>query len=292
MLADSLANETVNSYLRVDYEQALTLAGETLRISRSIGNPWGQAHGQWVVGPIYFEYGRPDKAIEVMEETIRLSDEGGLVPLQISARSNLGWLYGSLGDLLRSFDLAGAAKARAEEFLPAWRPLPLAIQARLHLREGDLSAAETAIAESYESLKPDSIAAIFVTVAAGEVDLAMQAYDRVISRLDTFLGRLHQLGIRSVRSEAPYLKGQALLAQEQMEEARAILDKARLEAEALGQRNHLWSILIALSHIEPDPARALEAASRSYRRSHRRADQLTGTTNLLSWAGPGSSGLE
>ena len=40
------------------------------------------------------------------------------------------------------------------------------------------------------------------------------------------------------------------------------------------------------------PDRALEAASRSYRRSHRRADQLAGTTNLLSWAGPGSSGLE
>ncbi len=140
VLADNLVSTATNDYLSGEHEQALALAEEALQISQSIENLWGLAHSRWLLGHIYFEYGHPDQAIEALEETIRLGEAGGFVPM--TTRSDLGWIYGGLGAIERGLEQIHLSLAETESLLPEWRSYPLVMQAWVHLGGGDLAAAE------------------------------------------------------------------------------------------------------------------------------------------------------
>jgi len=263
MLADNLANSVLMHLRAGRFQEAVELADEALRISRSIGNVWGQAGSQAYVGLVYLERGEADRAIAIMEEAVRLGEQSGHPAPLITTRADLGWAYAMLGAVDRGLELAGLALARAGE-TPFLRVHSIGVLTRLHVLNGDRAAAQAALREGLEELKPEGLqwfAPILLSLANAELALVRQDYPRVISVVDDLLADLHKAQTRAFTPDALYLKGKALLAMGplQAEEARGTLMHARSEAEALGSRRSLWPILVALSEIEAQHGNQAEA---------------------------------
>jgi hypothetical protein len=89
MLADSLGLMAEANYLMAQFEAALALAGEGLRISQATGNLWGQAYSQYILAPIYLEFGEVDQGLALLDASQSLAEEANftapLVFLQMIA---------------------------------------------------------------------------------------------------------------------------------------------------------------------------------------------------------------
>jgi tetratricopeptide (TPR) repeat protein len=253
MLSDNLANTSIRQFDAGDYDQALASAGESFRISQSIGNRWGQASSQLVVGQIYFDRGQAEEAIASMEAAIQLGEPVGH-SFALLIRADLGWLYGSLGMVERGLETAHQAhRQAAAQPLPAARLGPIAVLARLLVLNHDLTAAQAFVREGYAIYDPASLLLFshyVLALADGELALAQQDYERALSVTDKLLADLAYAQTRPFVPEALYLKGLTSLGQGHTSEALAVLQTARAKAEALGSRRTLWPILLALSEIE------------------------------------------
>jgi hypothetical protein len=138
----------------------------------------------------------------------------------------------------------------------------LGLLARLYLLKGDLTATEAAIKEGYVGLnieEPSSFAAIWIALAEVELAFIRQDYQQLNTEVDQFVTHLRRMDIRAFIPDALHLKGQALLALDQVEDAYTVLAEARAEAETLGSRRALWLILFALSQIEAQRGNPAEA---------------------------------
>ena len=262
MLTDNLGRSARIFFALGEYERAIAAADEARRLSESIGNLWGQAFCRMFVGDVYFERGDPATAIETMTECIRVAAQAGLVMALVCTRADLAWIYGTLGAIEAGLEMGRLAQATAAQRLPVFLPWALGSLARLQVMQGDLAAAETSVAEAYVGLELDDFSthgAVQVPMADAELALARRNYAHVISVMDGLIARLRRVGMRSFLSDALYLKGQALLAQDQIDAARQVLSEARAEAESLGSRRMLWQILAALSVIEDGRGRLAEA---------------------------------
>jgi predicted ATPase len=262
MLVDNLSRFNFADYLRGDYEQVLKRSEEGYQISRSIDYLWGQGFSRIVSNYIFLDYGQPDKAIAVLEDNIRLGQQVGLVFPVVSARVDLGWVYGILGAIEAGLELVQSARTQLEQekdLLHGVRAWPFINLARLHLLNNDLAAAELALEEAYNELNMESLASFgpfVVVLAEGELALAMQDYPQVVALIDELVVRIHQAEVYTFLPEALYLKGKALLAQGQGAKAGTALTEARTAAQELGSRRTLWPILFALSQLETDPDKA------------------------------------
>ena len=265
MLADCLSNSAIIHIRAGRYNQAIAAAHEARRVSRSIGNVWGQASSGLFIGLAYLECGEPDPAIRIMEETIALAERAGHATGFIVTRADLGWAYAGLGQLARGLELVRLAQARAAGMsLALLRMHPLVVLARLHVREGDLDSAEIALRQGYGELKPEGLQAfemILLPIVDAELALAKCNAARAIEVINGLLVYLHTTQARGFMAEAHYLKGKALIALGQTDQAHAVLTEARAEAEAVGSRRMLWPILMALSEIAAQRGHHAEAQS-------------------------------
>jgi predicted ATPase/class 3 adenylate cyclase len=251
MLADNLFAAASANYFSGNYDQALALAAEGFQISEAIDNPWGKSYSRLIAGFIYLDRGLLDQAIKTMTTCIQLGDEGGLVASSIAVRTDLGWVYATLGDADRGLELVHTSYATAAEKLPEWKSLPVAVLVRIHLRRGDLAEAEAAVNET--PLKPIPLPferyAVVIGLAQAELAFAQQDYAQALKVVNDLLAGLP----KSSRANIPeilYLKSRILLAQSQEAEAREVLHTAHAQAEALGSHFNLWPILLALSEVE------------------------------------------
>jgi tetratricopeptide (TPR) repeat protein len=261
MLVDGLCNLVIIHYRAGNFDQAIAAGEEGLRISRSIGNLWGQAGSQFFVGNVYLERGQLGRAVAALEAAIRLGEQAGHMAAVISASSDLGWVYGVLGDVERGLELVRQAQGRAVD-LPILRLWPTAPKARLYLLEGDLTSAEAALQEGHHELKPEGLqmfTPILLRLAEGELAFARQDYERVVALMDSLMDWLQQHQSRAFVPHALHLKGRALLASGRVDEARAALSVARSEAAAIDGRMILWQILSALSEAEAAQGNHAEA---------------------------------
>ena len=264
MLVDNLSNSVLIHLRAGEYEQAVMASEEALSIGRSIGNVWGQAGSQAYVGLVYLERGEPDRAIAIMQESVRLGEQVGHPAPIVETRCDLAWTYGLLGATRDGLELTRLALARAADtyFL---RVYPIAVQARLHLLDGDLASAEAALQAGYRELKPEGLqwfAPILLPLVEAELALARQDGAHAITVLNKLIADLRESRTRLFIADALYLKGKALLALGRLEEADAVLVEARAEAEALGSRRTLWPILIVMSEIDARRGNHAEADSR------------------------------
>lgn len=252
MLADNLSRSARILFALGEFDRALELADEARRISQSIGNLWGQSFCRMFVSYVYIERGEMSKAIDGMSECIRLGDESGFMMAQVATRADLGWLYGSLGAVDRGIELAQAARSRAEQKLPSFRPWALASLARLDVLMGDLVQAQSDLKQGYAGLAEDLAQHSFIELALGDAELALKQneYSRVILAMDDLYARLSQIGICPFRSDALYLKGKALLERGDLDAAHEILLQAQIQAEEIGSRRMLWQILFDQSRVE------------------------------------------
>ncbi len=270
MLADSLSASALMHFYAGEYDQALASSEEALRISESIGNLWGQSFSRLVSGFIHFEHGEPEKAIATMQDCIRYGEQAGFIVVEIWTRSDLAWVYASLGAVDRGLELARLALAKAEAKFQTWRPLAHATLARLYLLSGNLFEAEASLQRAQDTLNREEFTwggEFSRRQAEGEVALAKKDFARTVSVADDLIAKIRKYGFRMFLPEALSLKGTALVSQNKMDEASENFSLARAEAEALGSRRALWPILLTQSEIEaarrnPSQAQTLRAQAR------------------------------
>ena len=248
MLSEALMRLHWTYLVTGEYEQAMAHAEEAYRLGVESHNLEAQALSHFMIGFVYWERGQIDQALAVMEEDIVTAESvSSLTPL-IGTRADLGLLYGEMGDVEHGLALADLARSVAEEQLPILRFWPHAIQVSLHLRQGNVAAAEELIATlaDYRTVKARfgymPFMWIRVGLAHGEFALQMQAYDQAIALMDSLYTDLTEAGIWYLRPDVLHLKGRALLGQGpcRAEETCLVLEQARAAATKLGSRRALW----------------------------------------------------
>ena len=267
MLTDYLSASGGAHIEAADFDKAMASATEGLRISESTGNLWGQAANLFVLVNIHLERGEIGECIRTMEDSIVLAKQARFTAAASLVYSVMAWAYGIAGDLDRGFELARMAMAEPDELAGA-RQFGLGVQAHLHLSSGDAAQASAAIKEAEggadtEQSDPEpgfmGIYLIVPVIIKGEMALANQEYDRLLTHIDRMVSLMRARRSRIYLADALRLKGQALLGLGRPDEARKVLNEARAEAEAQGSRRAQWPILAALSRLEDQAGNTTEA---------------------------------
>jgi tetratricopeptide (TPR) repeat protein len=262
MLTDTLTGLAGMSTLAGQFEQGLALTDEAHRISLQTANAWGRAYSQYAACRIHLVLGDVARAIASMEECIHYADAAGFGNGIVEARCQLADLYGSLGESERGLQLAREADAITSNRFPAWRAISMGTLAHLYLYAGNFAAAEEAVQAAFAHLGSDvarAMSAAFVVPAAIELALAQEDGARALALAEQSLGVLRGIGARTFLVTGLFYKGRALQLLGQLEEAAAVLNETRAEAETLGMRRYLWRILAALAEIEAGRGHAANA---------------------------------
>ena len=77
MLADNLNSSADFYFTGGEHDKAVEASEEAIRVSRSVGNLWGEAAGLFAVAPGLLERGEVSRSISYLEEALSLSEKGG-----------------------------------------------------------------------------------------------------------------------------------------------------------------------------------------------------------------------
>lgn len=252
MLTDSLIGLAFLHYLLGQHAEAISLADEAHGLSESIGNLWGQSYSLHALVPLYLDQAELGRAVEVMEECIRLAELAGFMVPLIQTRVELALTYGTLGVPERGLELARIALARTDSLPPSWRLFPLSAIARLQLQCGDLAAAQRTL-EEYDAFRGEGdlhpVIGLLRSLSDAELAVERQEFARVVAALDEGLEPLRQVPGRPFLARALSLRGTALAGLGRVDEARAVLEEARAVAESIDSRRVLWPTFIALADL-------------------------------------------
>ena len=163
-----------------------------------------------------------------------MAKEAGFSP-PVTARLRLALFHGMLGNIDQGFQLANEALEDGEN-----RQFAHAALAQLHLCQGNINEADAAIREACRELEngeadPKAGYAIF-QVIEGDIALANQQYDRVLSLADRTLSVLEEMGQRVFLPDILRCKGEALFALDRIDEAGTVLAEALSLAEEQNSR--------------------------------------------------------
>jgi tetratricopeptide (TPR) repeat protein len=269
MLADNLTTSAYLEFYKCNYAKTLKLAEEARQISASIGNLWGQSYSNGVYSFSCMQLGLVDQAIQAAEQSVQLGDQVGFLDARYFVRSMLAFIYGSMGDPERGMEIARISIDVAREYGSAYSALPQAILAQLYLMHGDIDQGRAYLEQSragFESHMIDSPAPILILLADGYFTLAERNYDRTIATMDQLDHMMRGIGSMPFTSEMLLLKSRALKAKGRTDEARALLEQARVAGEDV--RRTLWEVLADLSQVEKergnlDQAQALRTQARA-----------------------------
>jgi tetratricopeptide (TPR) repeat protein len=253
MLLDSLNGSGLLYSMIGPFDQALTAAEEGAALAKSVGNVWNQisikANLMWV----YRERGYYDQIIAALQTAIDFAHREMPI-VAVYYQSSLALLYSDLGQIEAAGTLCEQILEQSEAAPKFWRlaDMVYAIQTRLYLIQGDLPAAQTTIQKS--QMAGDTVgiahASLITPLVRCELALAQADYEQAMKHTDKFIAILEHSGVRIGLADAYFHKGQALLAQGNVEAARQALTQARLEAEELGARRIGWQILATLAEVE------------------------------------------
>ncbi len=257
MLADNLATQILFDTFTGEYEQAIRLSDEAFALSRAIDNLWGQSYSRMYVGLTYRARGELGRALEVMQESIRLAEEAGFVAPLLVTRCDLALVYGDLGAIDHGLDLVRLALSAPSVHMNLWWNWAFIRMAELYLLKGDLAGAEAILTQVERDVGEET--ALFtplILVFKPRLALAYGNYPQA-EALARQYETLEAWGLQGFVPDLLCYLGQALLAQGRDEEARAALASARQAAEKIGARGALWPILAGLAEVA---ARAGDAA--------------------------------
>lgn len=257
MLVDSLNGSIIFYAFAGELEQAITTAEEGYQIARSIGNLWNQTSIRGTVATIYRLRGEYGTVTQYLEEAIGFAQEPGMEFHTFFPWTLLALAYGELGMVKRGLELYHQVQRRFEQMTPAFRmaDFRFAVEARLHLLDGNLPAAEMAIkAGQVASTDSDlfSLLGYFNPFVMCDVALAAADFDQVRQLVDEFLPIYETTGARWALPEFRYFRAQAMRAQGEIDDARKALTQARAEAEEMGLRRIHWPILAALAELKAE----------------------------------------
>ena len=265
MLADNLVStSSALLFWRGDFESVLQRLEEAMAISREIDNLWNQSYVEHIRGSATFLMGQFGQAIDACEAAVRLGKASGFIIPIFANGTMLAWMYGTLGQPERGLPwIEDALSMEPETQLREQKAASLAGLAYIHYCRGELEEAEAAISRSYDALELRSLAsaAFFTYPIDGKLKLAQGKPEEAASVAEDYFAYLEQTKLRPFRPDALYIKGRALLDQNQVTEARETLAAARAEAEALGAKRILWQILAVLAEADECLGNTEEAAA-------------------------------
>ena len=250
-----------------DYDESVAAVDEGHRLAHTSNSADMQALSHAFVGLIHAERGDYAQACALAEAAVAVGETTGNVTVLAGTQADLGWAFGELGAAGQGLALAQAARTVAETRFPLLTPWPAASVARLHLLRGDVAEAGDALAAQppYPEVQRRTgfLVMMWLNVALAEAELALargQASEAAAVMAEVAEG-MQATGTRFHLPDVLYLRGQALLAQGRLTQARSELQAARLEALALGSRRMLWRILAALAEVESQTGQAERAAA-------------------------------
>jgi class 3 adenylate cyclase/tetratricopeptide (TPR) repeat protein len=261
LLVDTLSSRSFLHLLRGDFDRLVTVAQEVYEISEPINNDWGIASASVVLGSVHSERGDYEQAISVRSRGAELAEKVGHIAAQIDCTAELAWTLGELGRTNEAVDLIERCETATRQKFPGWLTVPLVVDARLAIRNGDLARAGAAL----KGLTEEGIIANFapsrigLLIARAELAIAEEDYEAAAREIDHLLDYLHRTGARFKLAEAKLLASTLSRARGLGEEALALLEEARSVAEEQGADTILWRIHAA--RAEADPAIRDQAAS-------------------------------
>jgi tetratricopeptide (TPR) repeat protein len=274
MLTDNLAARSNLAVIQGDYETGMRFSAEGFQVSQNIGHVWGMSATRLLVGRAYWELGQVDTALHEMEDAVQQGDAVSYSGAMIVTRADLGILYGQLGAagrglalIERGFTLIGPQPTGFTTQLLPWL---WACTARLHLMQGDVTAAALAVDRAHEHfIRAAGFIPVETVVKFAEAELARAQGDAVsaLQFVDSVLNKNRHDGTRIHFWDALLLKAEALIATGDLNSADQPLTDAQDDAEEHGARWSLWRILAARADLaarqgRDEDAKALRAQAR------------------------------
>jgi tetratricopeptide (TPR) repeat protein len=234
---------------------------EAIRIAREIDSAPDEAWAHWALGLLHTAQGRFGPAMEVIQSGLRIASEIGHREWEVGNRLALGVLYAELlapeqarRQLERALTLAGELRSQY------WIHHVTGTLAGAYYLLDNLTQAQTCLETVLSPQTPmDTMGNRYcwarqaeLALAQGNPALALDITDRLIAsapgmspgRVITFLWKL---------------KGEALIAMGQTEEAQTLLQAAAENAQATGERFLLWRIHTSLGRLYRALGRQSEA---------------------------------
>jgi tetratricopeptide (TPR) repeat protein len=253
MLLDSLNGSGLLYSMVGAFEQALAAGEEGAELAKSVGNVWNRISIKANLLWVYRERGHFDQIVAALQTAIDFA-QNAMPNVVAYFQGSLALIYSDLGLTETASTLCDQILAQSEATPAFWRLLDLVytIQTRLHLIKGNLSAAQLTIQKSQVDVRHVGIAhaTVITPLLHCELAFAQAAYDQVVSRAVQFITMLKRSGIRVGIADAYFYKGQALLAQGEIEAAYQALTQAYAIASDLGSSRLVWRILAALAEVE------------------------------------------
>jgi hypothetical protein len=160
--------------------------------------------------------------------------------------------------LEKAAQLVQKAMVLSQAHLPTHIVQGLSVLARLQILKGNLLKAEVTIQEGHNNPYRESWGVFYLPVLLAEAELAIDTghHSKALAATEALVTRLHSYGMRLYLPEALYLQGKSLLGLGQDCDAYDCFSEAHRVAETTGSRRMVWRILVALSQLEKDPAKA------------------------------------
>ena len=249
MLADNLSSVVLLKGLMGDLPGAISASEEAWAISRSIDNEWGLSFSQMNVGSVYWRQGQFDPAQAALKRAVEYGRAAGFTIATQWGNGELGMLYSLLGQTERGLEMARQAlnESIAQYTQPALLPAYLA---EIHLVRGELAEAEALVQEAIANPRILSIFKIFASGVRVKVLVAQGRYAEGVEAALAHLELLKASAIRALAPDTQLALGQAYQGLGQIEPARAAMQSAQMEAEAIGLNWYLWQVLAARAELE------------------------------------------
>jgi len=250
MQAENLANTAYLHLLRAEFDASLRSAATSYELSRGIGNEWGQVNSRAFVALTFVELGEIDQALDILTTTLPVARKVGH-PASTLNQVQLALLYDHLGATGRGLALLTELAASPILFGP-FRPYALAALAELNLHQGDIGAAEAALAEAFQIGVAGTLLLIEFSAQRVAVKLALGRGDagRALALAAEMAARLQATGANYFLPAVLHTQAQALLAAGDAVAGLATLHAAAAAARTTGARMSLWPILAELSKVE------------------------------------------
>jgi tetratricopeptide (TPR) repeat protein len=192
-----------------------------------------------------------------LEEAIHYGEEAGFRIAPIAARSILGRLFGSMGQIDRGLKILQEAIDYGQSSMPHWMSIVFAVRAQLYVWQNKLTEAAEAIRQSEtEAGNLDPQSRLFVANASCELLLAQRDGASVLTVIEPIMAMMKQSGVARFLPNLLYHQARALCELGREGEARGLLIEARALTESSHYRSMLYPILIALAKLETNQVEA------------------------------------
>jgi tetratricopeptide (TPR) repeat protein len=240
-----------------DYDEALHLQSEGLRLARKHNVLVPLLHGLFIHGVTLTGKGNYDKALQIFEEGLGLAEKVGDEIDRHRLLNSLGWLYIEIGDLHRAIDLnrkgAEGARKRGDPETIANPELNLA---DIFLIKGDLVLAQELLEGVYKLAKDPGTSdwmrwrySTHLFSSLGDLWLARGDYTKAREFCDHCLDIATRTNSKKNLVKGWRLKGEIAQASHQWDEAESALRQALSIAEAIGNPTQLWKSYLSLGRL-------------------------------------------